>query len=599
MKKYKLKSIFLIGVLSNLLLLSGCGSLPTADKIVIPALEARNPKATFNTGTQARKPANLAKNTTNRSRQLKPTPDKARKSQIAKPSITRANQLMRSGRKAAAADMYYRSAFRYRPPQRERIILQAAEISISGGDKKQAARYLQTAARSPLNALNKVRYRYVKALLALHNKQATQALRLLPPTPDTIGLPVGLRDKIALVRQHALNQQRAAAIPKPTATTYAPKPAPAPKRNTGRKLTTTTPTVNYQAAQNPILNTARPNAAVLQQPAAQNTQTPALAPMLPRSTNRIAVLLPASGGLARVGNEIYQGMQDAQAINGNKVILKRYPTHKNNVINQYQQAVADGADIVIGPLHKDALATLTAQAQLLQTPVLSLNYLPGGDNLPHTLYQFGLSPDDEVRQIAQLALQRGQMNAVIMVPDSPWGSRLSNAFAQAYQQGGGHVLHAETYSAAKPSTYLTHVQSLPGQNEGANMVFLAASPTQARLLHPLLKAQAGLMPVYATSHVYSGRAASEKDIDLDGIIYTEIPYILQKNVKGSLDKLKYPRLYALGMDSLMVARNLAPLVQQTTLGGRTGQISMNPQRRLQRRLEFATFINGQVHNLHQ
>lgn len=321
--------------------------------------------------------------------------------------------------------------------------------------------------------------------------------------------------------------------------------------------------------------------------------------MLPQSTNRIAVLLPASGGLARVGNEIYQGIQDAQATSNNKVILKRYPTHKNNVINQYQQAVADGADIVIGPLHKDALATLTAQPQLLQTPVLSLNYLPGGGSLPHTLYQFGLSPDDEIRQISGLALQRGQMNAVLMVPDSPWGNRLGNTFTQAHQQGGGNVIHIETYSAANPSAYLKHVQNLPGQTEGANMIFLAASPTQARLLHPLLKAQAGLMPVYATSHVFSGLEAREKDIDLDGIIYTEIPYILQKNAQGSLDKLKFPRLYALGMDSLMVARNLAPLVRQSTLGGRTGQINMTPQRLMQRRMEFATFINGQPHSLQQ
>ncbi len=609
MNKYNRQHIFLPGLLSGVLLLSGCGGLSGTDNRVAKTLESTAPSATFNTSAPQASSTDGTARALNSTLRAQPRSAAATQqaNQVEKPSIVRANQLMRSGQKAAAADMYYRSAFSYPSPQRERIILQAAEISASLDDQGRTALYLQTAARSPLTALNKVRYRYVKALLALQDKQNAQALRLLPA--DTAELPSGLRDKITLLRQHALNQQLNTPA---SATTYVDKSVPPPAAtvgttNTDRTLTPTTPRVNYQSgnppsdlqqalnnrlvstASNPTANTAT----------STEVKPKVLTPILPQTTSRIAVLLPDSGSLANVGNEIYQGIQDAQAIHGDEIRLKRYSTDKNNVISQYQQAIADGADIVVGPLHKDALATLTARPELLQTPVLSLNYLPNQGNLSHALYQFGLSPDDELRQIAELALKRGQRNGVIMVPDSAWGNRLKQAFTQIYQQGGGNILHTATYSPAKPADYLKQVQSLPSQADGANMIFLAASPTQARFLHPLLKAQAGLMPVYATSHIFSGREARQKDIDLDGIIYTEIPYILQKTAQGSLDKLKYPRLYALGMDSFQVARSLASLLQQQTLDGRTGQISMNAQRRLQRRMEFATFINGQPHSLRQ
>ena len=126
------------------------------------------------------------------------------------------------------------------------------------------------------------------------------------------------------------------------------------------------------------------------------------------------------------------------------------------------------------------------------------------------------------------------------------------------------------------------------------MVFLAAAPTQARLLRPLLQDQAGLLPVYATSHIFSGKPEPGRDADLDGIIYTEIPMVLDRLKSGSLDNLKYPRLYALGLDAVGIARNLSGLASHTAdnLAGKTGRITLNNHRAIERQLEFATFING-------
>jgi outer membrane PBP1 activator LpoA protein len=62
--------------------------------------------------------------------------------------------------------------------------------------------------------------------------------------------------------------------------------------------------------------------------------------------------------------------------------------------------------------------------------------------------------------------------------------------------------------------------------------------------------------------------------------------------QGSLDQLKYPRLYALGMDAVAVAKNLPSLTHNQRLQGHTGEISLATNRMIQRRLTMATFKDG-------
>lgn len=183
-------------------------------------------------------------------------------------------------------------------------------------------------------------------------------------------------------------------------------------------------------------------------------------------------------------------------------------------------------------MDKENVVELLRYPQELSKPILALNYLEGNAATPSVLYQFGLSPEDEAVQVARTALHRGHQRAVVMVPDSAWGNRLEKAFKAAYQAEGGQVVSIARYPNS-PKNYLEQVQRHV-TNSNAQMVFLAASPTQARLMRPLLQAQAGLLPVYATSHIFSGRLEPNKDSDLDGIIYTEIPWILDNIRSGAL-----------------------------------------------------------------
>ena len=449
-------------------------------------------------------------------------------------SIQQANNLLSQGKKREAAQTYYAAANRYPSPQKERIILQAAELTASLGDNQLTNSYLARIPQNMLDGENQGRFAYVKALLALQNQNPTLALSTLPSNMEN--LSPALREKVQHVRQQA--------------------------QAMGGKATGA---VNVQAA------------------------------LIPASVNRIAVLLPQSGALGSVSKDIYQGMQTARSTLGTDTNIQLYDVNAANAVPQYQKAVAEGADMVVGPLDKESLAALLAQPQGLTKPILSLNYLTSSQLIPGALYQFGLLPEDEARQVADFTLTRGQRTAIVLAPDSSWGERVAGAFQAAYQGRGGQILTVQRYADTPSNSYTQNVQAALAAAQGrASMVFLAASPSQARLMRPLIEAQASGLPVYATSHIFSGRLDPNKDNDLDGIIYTEIPWVMENLQGGTLNSSSFPRMYALGMDAFLIAKNLPSIARNPNaqVDGKTGNIRLAGNRQVQRSLVFATFANG-------
>lgn len=440
-------------------------------------------------------------------------------------SIQQANQLLKQGKKREAAQIYFNSAQKYPSPQKERVILQAAELTASIGDSKLTNSYLAKIPASALKGENQARYAYVKALLALQTRNAALALRTLPKNVNQ--LSPALREKVKHVRQRALSQPQAG--------------------------------------------------------------------LIPGASNNIAVLLPQGGRLGVVSQDIYKGLQAARSSLNNNTGVRLYDVDAGGAVAQYKKAVADGADIIVGPLDKASLGELMAQPRILTKPILSLNYLNNGTRIPAALYQFGLLPEDEAKQVAEFAIARNQRTAIILAPDSSWGDRVANAFRTAYQRKGGKPIAIKKYPNKASKAYLKTVKAALTQAQGrASMIFLAASPSQARLMQPLLAAQTPNTPVYATSHIFSGRTNASKDRDLDGIIYTEIPWVMEGLQNGMLNQSKYPRMFALGMDAFLIAKNLSNIARnpQTRVNGKTGNISMAGNRKIQRRLDFATFNNG-------
>ncbi|MFN2308801.1 MAG: penicillin-binding protein activator [Gammaproteobacteria bacterium] len=345
---------------------------------------------------------------------------------------------------------------------------------------------------------------------------------------------------------------------------------------------------------------------------------------------QIGVLLPLSGPLAEAGMAVRDGLLAAhyQAPTGPAGQLRFYDTGDGAVLARYQEAISAGAQQIIGPLTKEAVAVLAASGPL-SVPVLALNLLPEGSPAPAQFYQFGLAPEDEAIQVATRAWEDGHRRALALIPEGVWGERVLHAFAQHWQTLGGSLLDVQRYGTDQRE-YSNRVRELlnidasqrrhqalsrllgrqpefePRRRQDADFIFLIGQAQQARLLRPLLRFHhAGQLPVYATSQVYEGTANAALDQDLDGVRFCDMPWILSSEhpgraLRSEIERLwparaaRHIRLYALGIDALQITPYLRGLSEGLFARhpGVTGDIYLDRDRRVHRDLQWAQFHRG-------
>lgn len=344
---------------------------------------------------------------------------------------------------------------------------------------------------------------------------------------------------------------------------------------------------------------------------------------------QIALLLPLSGRFASAGAAVRDGVLAAyyHTPAEQRISVRIYDTaNPSQVLPNYEQALQDGADFVIGPLSKEGVTTLLARSEF-PVPTLVLNSIDSY-SLPDNLYQFSLSPEEEAQQVAERAWVQGYSHAAVFVPEGEWGERIEQAFDRRWEELGGSVTTLARYDASKndfarPLRTLLNLdlsdarhqqlQAVVGQKlhfeprrrEDIDFVFLAAFPRQARLIRPQLKFHhATGLPVLATSHIYSGAFARELDRDMDGVVFGDMPWTLKaatpnQALRKDSNALRVSdnglqRLIALGTDTY----NLIPVLRVLEsypferFHGETGSLRLDAQRRLNRQLTWAHFDGG-------
>jgi outer membrane PBP1 activator LpoA protein len=179
---------------------------------------------------------------------------------------------------------------------------------------------------------------------------------------------------------------------------------------------------------------------------------------------------------------------------------------------------------------------------------------------------------------------------------------LANQIAELLQVRSGES------SGQRQSTTSVSAESQPSRRQDVDFLFLAATPQQAQQVKPTLIFQyAGDLPVYATSHLHAATDNRTQYLDLEGIRFTETPWLLdaQLPLRQEIER-KWPqargslgRLYAMGADAYLLAPRLNQFLAlpETQIDGLSGTLSITPERRIERRLPWAEFRDGEVHPL--
>ncbi|MEO7073298.1 MAG: penicillin-binding protein activator [Rhodanobacter sp.] len=319
----------------------------------------------------------------------------------------------------------------------------------------------------------------------------------------------------------------------------------------------------------------------------------------------LALLLPTDGTYADAGAAIVEGFfaayLDAGRNHAPRPSVRVYNSHGTaaGAVSGYQQAVNDGAQLVVGPLTRGEVSAVFSQPKLA-VPLLALNH-PDDRQLPASgVSEFGLLPETEGAQAADHMIERGLRHAYTVVGNDDFAQRALKAFKAELAARGGQVDGNTLFV-----TGATALSGLDLANAASDAgIFISMRPAQARVLVPQLRAAGITLPVIATSHVYDATADASANRDLEGVEFCDGPWLFdaQPGLPSHADlAARLPsasgtsaRLFAFGMDAWHLVPYLDWLRANpgSYLPGATGQLTTDQFGRVRRVLIWATFRDG-------
>ncbi len=320
-----------------------------------------------------------------------------------------------------------------------------------------------------------------------------------------------------------------------------------------------------------------------------------------RPPERLAALLPLSGPLAPAGQSVRDGLLAGYYGEARRrPELRFYDTAgPDGIRGALTQAQSDDAQMIVGPLSRDQVDALFSLPEL-DLPVVALNR--GSIAPPPGSTTFALAPEDEGVAAAERLLERGMRRILVVTQPDESANRALAAFRERLVAGGGEIIAEVVVSEGNPDYVPALQQALRGTRpEG---VFQPLRAAQARLLASQMDS-AGMTGVarVATSLILSG-ANLRMDVELDGIEYPELPWLL--GLRGGMPDAESlgrtlpsaqgggARLFAFGMDAWKLAAYADMLARDPAaqLRGATGELQVDGFGLVQRRPAWAVFSGG-------
>jgi outer membrane PBP1 activator LpoA protein len=206
---------------------------------------------------------------------------------------------------------------------------------------------------------------------------------------------------------------------------------------------------------------------------------------------------------------------------------------------------------------------------------LALNAPEDAPRLPPRFYAFGLAIEQEARTIARAAWVEGSRTAIVVQGRGALDRRASQAFADEWFAYNGRIVDIRDFDTS------TDLESLRARlaKSPADLVFLSAGARDARRVRPYLGSQ---LNVFATSQVNDGRQDPGANVDLTGVRFVDMPWLLQPDHPAVM---VYPReeslgtdlqrFYALGIDACRLAELIIAGRTRIDLDGVTGHLGLN------------------------
>ena len=346
---------------------------------------------------------------------------------------------------------------------------------------------------------------------------------------------------------------------------------------------------------------------------------------------RIALLVPLVGDYAAAAEAVRDGFVAAYLHTlpaGSGQEVRVYDTGASGLAPAYRQALAEGADAIVGPLQRSAVTALAALSPTI--PVVALNNLepsageregaplargqPEGTSA--TMHQLALAVEDEASAVAKALTRAGATRIALFGSPGPWWERARARFeaeleaAEVVAMGtlrgvtnvtdvAGEVLGIDASTARHQalSKLLGSVPAFtPRRRTDIDAVVAFVDSAALMALKPALDFHfASDLPVYVPSRAVRSVAWGR----LDGVRVCDLPWRLyaqplrREAATFATSRGAAADLFALGIDGFRVVNQLPRLARYgEAIAGSTGMLRAGAHGRIRRTPAWGEVTGG-------
>jgi ABC-type branched-subunit amino acid transport system substrate-binding protein len=178
---------------------------------------------------------------------------------------------------------------------------------------------------------------------------------------------------------------------------------------------------------------------------------------------KVGLILPLSAagnaGVAALSMKNAAEMALAEFQNPNlQLLIKDDAGNPQGAQAGTQQALAEGAEIILGPLFA---LSVPATAQLTRTRGVSVIAFSTDSSVAgRGVYLLSFLPESDVNRIIDYAASTGKRSFAALLPDNAYGNVVEATFKQAVARKGGRIVAFEKYGADRATPARTVAQAL-------------------------------------------------------------------------------------------------------------------------------------------
>ena len=169
---------------------------------------------------------------------------------------------------------------------------------------------------------------------------------------------------------------------------------------------------------------------------------------------KVGLLLPMSGKNSNIGNSLLKAslLSLNKTKNKNIKLLIRDTENKDkNIISSYYELINEDVDIILGPLFSKNIKLINPIS--MEEETIMITFSNNTEMKSKNTFISGLTPENEIKEIFKYAIQNGNSQFGIILPNNTYGLRSKKLIEKLLLENKGQLKKLVLYNHENPDFY--------------------------------------------------------------------------------------------------------------------------------------------------